>query len=376
VPAWWRQRRGELLAAMQDRDAAYVYDTSVVAARARAVRALPGISRALYAMKANPSAALLRAAHAAGLGIECVSRGEIEAARKAIPALAPEQILFTPNFAPRAEYEWALRQGVQVTVDNLYVLAHWPELFRDREIFVRIDPGAGRGHHHHVRTGGSYSKFGVPAEEADQLAHLARAAGASVVGLHAHVGSGIFGVDSWARTAESLREVAQRFPKVRVFDLGGGFGVPDRTGKPAFDLARLGQQLAQLKASLGSIEIWVEPGRYIVAESGVLLARVTQTKAKGDVRYVGIATGMNSLIRPALYGAYHEIHNLTRLDEAETELVNVVGPICESGDYLGHDRALPATQEGDILLIAAAGAYGAAMSSHYNLREPAGEIAL
>jgi bifunctional diaminopimelate decarboxylase / aspartate kinase len=375
-PPWWALRRAELLAQLEARDACYVYDTAVVTERATAIRSLPSLGRALYAMKANPHPALLRAAHDAGLGIECVSRGEIEAALTAIPALDPATILYTPNFAPRAEYEWALARGVQVTVDNLYVLSQWPDLFAGRSIFARIDPGSGRGHHQHVRTGGTHSKFGIPAEEADELAHLARAAGAEITGLHAHVGSGIFDVDAWARTAEVLRDVAQRFPHVRVLDLGGGLGVPDRGGKQPFELDKLEQRLAALRRVLGPIELWLEPGRYIVAEAGVLLARVTQLKSKGDVRYVGIATGMNSLIRPALYGAYHEIHNLSRLDEPATELVNIVGPICETGDYLGHDRLLPLTREGDVLLIATAGAYGAAMSSRYNLREPAFEIVL
>ena len=122
--------------------------------------------------------------------------------------------------------------------------------------------------------------------------------------------------------------------------------------------------------------LWIEPGRYLVAEAGALIARVTQTKSKDEIRYVGIATGMNSLIRPALYGAWHEIVNLTRLDEPVSEIANIVGPICESGDFLGHDRLLPPTQAGDVMLIANVGAYGHAMSSRYNLREPAVEIVL
>ena len=134
--------------------------------------------------------------------------------------------------------------------------------------------------------------------------------------------------------------------------------------------------LADVKKEYPALEIWLEPGRFLVAAAGVLLARVTQTKRKGDVRYVGVATGMNSLIRPALYGAYHEIVNLTRLDMPATEVVNVVGPICESADVLGHDRLLPPTEEGDVLLLATAGAYGHVMSSNYNLREPAEELLL
>ncbi|MBV8805540.1 MAG: diaminopimelate decarboxylase, partial [Sinobacteraceae bacterium] len=134
--------------------------------------------------------------------------------------------------------------------------------------------------------------------------------------------------------------------------------------------------LTAVRAEYPNLELWMEPGRYLVAAGGVLLAQVTQLKSKGEVRYVGVTTGMNSLIRPALYGAYHEIVNLTRAEEAPTELVNVVGPICESADVLGHDRLLPPTKEGDVLLIANAGAYGSVMSSHYNLRNPAVELYL
>ena len=139
----------------------------------------------------------------------------------------------------------------------------------------------------------------------------------------------------------------------------------------------LGESLAQA-GSLGSrkLEIWLEPGRYLVAESGVLLARVTQLKNKGQYRYVGLATGMNSLIRPALYGAYHQIVNLSRLQDQAEINYRVVGPICESGDVLGESRLLPECREGDVLLIANAGAYGRVMSSHYNRRAPAEELIL
>ena len=124
----------------------------------------------------------------------------------------------------------------------------------------------------------------------------------------------------------------------------------------------------------GDAELWLEPGRFLVAQAGVLLARVTQTKGKGGMSYVGVATGMNSLIRPALYGAYHEIVNLSRLEETPTDIVTIVGPNCETGDRLGSDRLLPPTSEGDVLAIANTGAYGYVMSSHYNLREPAVEV--
>ena len=163
---------------------------------------------------------------------------------------------------------------------------------------------------------------------------------------------------------------------MRVIDVGGGLGVPERADQPGVNLKQLDTLLMAVRAEHPQLEVWLEPGRFLVAAAGVLLARVTQLKSKGSVRFVGVATGMNSLIRPALYGAYHEIVNLSRADEPATELVNIVGPICESADVLGHDRLLPVTREGDILLIANAGAYGSVMSSQYNLRPPAPEVFL
>jgi bifunctional diaminopimelate decarboxylase / aspartate kinase len=372
--AWWREKQAHLLAALGDRNAAYVYDRDSIRGAARALRSLGSVDRVHYAMKANPHPEVLRAVHAEGIDIECVSRAEVERAVQTLPGLDARRILFTPNFAPRDEYAWALEQGVRLTVDNTYAMASWPELFRDREIFVRIDPGHGRGHHHHVRTAGTHSKFGVPTGELKQFAQHAARAGARIVGLQAHVGSGIFDVTNWEHQARTLASLAHQFPDVRVIDVGGGLGVPERAEQPGVDLGRLDTLLQAVRAEYPGLEFWMEPGRYLVAASGALLARVTQLKTKGEVRYVGVATGMNSLIRPALYGSYHEIVNLTRMDDAPTELVNVVGPICESADVLGHDRLLPPTREGDVLLIANAGAYGRAMSSHYNLRDPAPEL--
>ncbi|MCC7200329.1 MAG: bifunctional aspartate kinase/diaminopimelate decarboxylase [Gammaproteobacteria bacterium] len=371
---WWHRRREALLAALGDRDAAYVYDGATIEASAGALKGLQSLSRVFYALKANANDDVLRRIEAQGLSFECVSPGEVERVRRLFPALDPDRLLFTPNFAPRHEYAWALEQGVRLTVDNLYVMREWPELFRGREVFVRMDTGRAHGHHQHVRTAGVHSKFGVPLFEVDELRRAVEAAGATVVGLHAHMGSGNFQVSSWAETAAALAGVAQSFPRVRILDLGGGLGVPERLDQPPVDLAALDAALAAFKTAHPQFQLWMEPGRYLVASAGVLLARVTQLKGKGAVRYAGVATGMNSLIRPALYGAYHEIVNLTSIDQPPAEVVNVVGPICETGDQLGHERLLPVTREGDVLLIANAGAYGYAMSSNYNLRAPAGEV--
>jgi diaminopimelate decarboxylase/aspartate kinase len=371
---WWRCKRTQLLGALGEHDAAFVYDLEAVRDAARALRKLAALARVHYSMKANPHPQLLRALRTEGIEFECVSRGEVERVLQLFPDLEPQRVLYTPNFASRAEYAWALTAGVRVTVDNTYVLTAWPQLFRNHDIFVRIDTGVGRGHHTHVRTAGTRSKFGVPIAELREFTRRAHDAGVRIVGLQAHVGSGVFDVTSWEHTARLLAHAAQGSADLRVIDVGGGLGVPERPDQAGVDLARLDTLLLAVRAEHPQLEVWLEPGRYLVAAAGVLLARVTQLKAKGGVRFVGVTTGMNSLIRPALYGAYHEIANLSRADEPATELVNIVGPICESADVLGHDRLLPVTHEGDVLVIANAGAYGHVMSSHYNLRTPAAEL--
>jgi diaminopimelate decarboxylase/aspartate kinase len=359
-----------------DRDCAYVYDLATVRARAAELAALRSIARVLYALKANPHPAVLQVLAAQGFGFECVSRPEVERVLETVPGLSRDLLLFTPNFAPRAEYGWALERGLRVTVDNLHVLYAWDPMFRGREIFLRLDATRGRGHHEKVRTGGRHSKFGVPPEDIPELPAAVAATGARVIGLHAHGGSGNFELETWLEPARVLAACAGAFTGMQVLNLGGGLGVPDRPQRPPVDLASLDRALAAFKTGQPSFELWLEPGRYLVADAGVLLARVTQTKGKGDHRYVGVATGMNSLIRPALYGAHHEIRNLTRLDEPDAQTCTVVGPICESGDELARNCRLPRCEEGDVLIVAGAGAYGHVMASHYNLRPPAPELVM
>lgn len=375
-PVWWRERRDALLALAAGHESAYVYDLASVDAAAQRLRGLGNAERILYSMKANPHPEILRTLYAAGLGFECVSPGEIRHLRSVLPELDPGRILFTPNFAPRHEYASARELGVLLTLDNLHPLREWPELFREAELFLRLDPGQGAGHHRHVRTAGEHSKFGIPLCELEEALECAAAAGARVTGLHAHAGSGIFEPEAWEALGTVLGRAAARCPDVRILDLGGGLGVPEKPGQGPLDLARLDAALGTIRERCPGLSLWLEPGRYLVSAAGVLLSRVTQLKGKGRSRYVGIATGMNSLLRPALYGAHHRIVNLTRLDEPADVTCNIVGPICETGDILGHERRLPEPRENDVLLIANAGAYGHAMSSRYNLREPAVELIL
>jgi diaminopimelate decarboxylase/aspartate kinase len=221
-----------------------------------------------------------------------------------------------------------------------------------------------------------------------------------VIGLHVHKGSGIHDAGVWAGTAAFLASFLPQFPDLKYLDLGGGLGVQYRDTDPPLDLGQLDAQVAALRAGLPDgagqkLQFWLEPGRFIAATCGVLLAKVTQLKSKPGRSFVGISTGMNSLIRPSLYESHHDIVNLSRLPECSQPaaeggrvylnsldprshmLVDVVGPICESGDVLGFARSLPSnTTEDDVILIDSAGAYGRVMSSNYNMREPAFEITL
>ncbi len=374
---WWKNQRQRLLSQLGETSSAYVYYLPAFRQAAKRLANMQHVNRALYAIKANAHTALISAAAEEGLGFECVSPQEVQRVKESVPDVDPKRILFTPNFAGQSEYAWAIEQGINLTIDNVFVLERWGAELAGQEVFLRMDPGSGLGHHKMVRTAGSNSKFGIPAQRLDDVHALLSQHNIRVTGLHAHTGSGIMHPDNWQRTLAVLADMAQGFDHLKVIDVGGGLGVPDRSDELPFDLNALDARLGELQSQLNlDVDIWLEPGRYLSSQCGVLLSTVTQTKGKGEAQYLGISTGMNSLIRPTLYGAYHEIFNLTQLDQDPTQVYSVVGPICETGDVLGLDRLLPVSEPGDVILIANAGAYGAVMASNYNLRSPAVEIVL
>ena len=374
--AWWRQRRQELCELAEEGSPVYVYSQSVLRRQATRLNAMEAVDRVFYAMKANPHEAVLSCFEEEGLGFECVSPGELARVEDVVGDAAVDRVLFTPNFAGREEYEAGFESGAMVTLDNLHPIEEWPEVFAGQEVLVRIDPGQGKGHHRYVRTAGPRSKFGVSPEQLPRVAEVAEDIGLRVMGLHAHVGSGVRQPGTWSQTAQFLESCRRYFPEVQVLNLGGGLGVPERAGEQALDLEAVDEALMAFKETFGDLELWLEPGRYLVSEGGVLLTRVTQLKQKQHLRYVGVDAGMHTLIRPALYGAHHGIFNLSRDGEGPRDIFDVVGPICESGDVLGHGRRLVEPREGDVLLVANCGAYGRAMSSRYNLRPSAREVVL
>jgi len=366
---WWRGQRAHLLQLADAGTPRYVYHLPTVRARARALAAIKPIDQRYYAIKANSHPAILQLLEAEGFGLECVSHGELKHVFQHLPELSPKRVLFTPSFCPREEYEAAFALGVTVTVDNVEALQRWPDLFRNRELWLRVDLGRGEGHHAKVRTGGKDSKFGLPIARVDEFVRAATELGTRVVGLHAHLGSGVETAQHWRLMCDELAGFARRIGSVQTIDIGGGLPIPYSDEDEPFDLEAWAEGLAEVKALHPAFRLAIEPGRFLVAESGVLLTHATQVVEKDGVRRVGLDAGMNTLMRPALYDAWHDIENLSRQGGYAEAAFDVVGPICESSDVFGKRRKLPvSTAPDDVMLIADAGAYGYVMSNTYNQR--------
>jgi diaminopimelate decarboxylase/aspartate kinase len=372
---WWvREREGLLRISRHQETPFFLLHQPTVERQLEVLAATSGCDRFLFAVKSNHHPDLLRTVRSHGVSFECVSPQEIDHLFSLFPDLTGQEILYTPNFASAEDFRRGFDRGTYVTLDNHSPLEDHPELFRGRTLALRVDPGQGEGHHKHVKTAGRGSKFGIDLEMLPRTRERLAQLDCRVVGLHCHAGSGIRSVSPWLRNAEVLAKLLPMFPEARFLDLGGGFGVPERPGESPLDLAQLQEGLAGIRQAHPELQLWLEPGRFIVAQAGVLLTRVTQVKTKGDHTFVGVDAGMNSLIRPALYGAYHPVVNLSRYHDPRTVHADVVGPICESGDVLGSQRLLPESRPGDLFLIGNTGAYGRVMSSSYNMRPPAPEL--
>jgi len=327
-----------------------------------------------YALKANSNPEVLRLLRRLGAGAETVSPGEIRLAKEA----GFQEILFTCSYIGRAELHRAIEEGATVHLDSLAQIRHCGEIAPGGRVSLRINQGIGAGHHRHVVTGGAESKFGIPVAQLREALELAGEYRLNVVGLHQHIGSNILDERILLRAAEAQLATARSVEGLEFIDLGGGLGIPYRPEERPLDIRRFGAALAgRFEAFCREygrpLTLILEPGRYLVGESGTLLATVTDIKRIPERTFVGIDSGMNHLIRPALYGAYHEIVNASRV-EGEREVACLVGNICESSDFFARDRPLPLFREGDIVAIRNVGAYGYTMSSQYNTRPRPAEV--
>jgi len=338
-----------------------------------------------YACKANTSLAVLSIARQEGCLIDAVSPGEIYLALKA--GFKPDQILFTGNNVKDQELSFALKTHVRITVDSISQIRRLARLAGGRAtaIAIRINPEVGAGHHDHCITGGRDAKFGVWEEQAGEAARIARGAGLRIAGVHMHIGSGILDHAPFLPAIERLMELARDVQEesagsLEFIDIGGGMGVPYKPEDEELDLRRFAKDVIDtfLKGKErngieGKPYLALEPGRYLVADASVLLTSINTVKETPFRVFVGVDAGFNDLIRPAMYGSYHHILNATNM-AGPPRRVDVVGPLCESGDIFSRERELPEPREGDILAILTVGAYGYSMSSNYNSRLRPAEV--
>ncbi len=354
----------------------YVYDAKAIKARcAELLAAFPGFDLS-YAAKANTHPGVLKLIFAQGFGVEAVSPGEVRAARRA--GVPVTDITFTCSSISEDELASVAGQGVRVHLDSLHQVDAFGQYFPGRKISVRLNQGIGGGHHAHVVTGGPESKFGVDIAHIGKLKKLAAKYGLPITGLHQHIGSNVLDQKIFLRAMKVLLDTALRFPDLERVDFGGGLGVPYGPGVKGMDIKVVGREAVKARKAFEKkygrpVRMSFEPGRYPVAEAGYLLVSVTDIKRNPKKTFVGVNSGFNHLIRPAMYGSYHEIVNASRTG-GKKEKVTVAGNICESGDVFARDRLLVMPRIGDILAIKKAGAYGYTMSSDYNLRPKPKEV--
>jgi diaminopimelate decarboxylase len=355
----------------------YVYEGAVISRRCRGLlNAIPSASFH-YAAKANSNPAILGLIRKEGLGIEAVSPGELRAARAA--GFTKSEISFTCSNLTFAELRYAAKNAGIVHLDSLRQIELWGKAKLGRRISVRLNLNIGAGHHAHVITGGPESKFGISLSDVPRAKALAKKYGLTITALHQHIGSNVLDAHILLRAAEALFVAARNFPDVTHLDFGGGFGVAYRSNERPLDIARFGRGFGALarafeKETGRSMTYSFEPGRYIVAESGTLLAEVVDIKKTSRRTFVGVnASALNHLLRGILYGAHHEIENISRPNGRRLQ-VNVAGNICESSDMFARNRALASPEIGDILAMRNTGAYVMSMASLYNLRAPPREV--
>lgn len=291
----------------------------------------------------------------------------------------PGDILYTPNFAAMDEYEMAARLGAKINIDAIPMLENWGLHHKDVPVCIRINPHLMAGGHEHISVGHIDSKFGISIHQLPHVLRVVESQGLRIEGLHMHTGSDILDVDVFLRGAEILFEAARKFPDLQYIDLGSGFKVPYKPDDIETDVEELGEKLSTRFAEFCQeygrpLTLMFEPGKFLVSEAGYLFAKCTLVKQTTSTVFIGLDTGLNHLIRPMFYGAYHKIVNVTE-PSFKPRIYTVVGNVCET-DTFGIDRRIAEAVEGDILCFYNAGAYGWMMASNYNSRPRPAEVLL
>lgn len=360
----------------------YVYNENILRKRCRELKSLISYPNFVvdYSMKANSNPALLRILREEGVEVDAVSAGEIYIAEKA--GYTPDELFFVCNNVSAEEMQYALDRGIRISADSLSQLEQLGQLAPHSKVAIRVNPGVGAGHHAKVITAGKATKFGIDSHMVNEIKEICSKYDLTLSGINQHIGSLFLDDTHFLESIHALFDFCRNFPDLDFIDFGGGFGIPYRTEENRLDLKKLGASLdsfiQQFIQEYGKkVQFRIEPGRYLVAETSSLLGTAFSQKENGSTHYIGTDIGFSVLMRPILYDSYHEIEvyrNGVKVTDTEKEDVTIVGNICESGDILAKNRALPAIQQGDTICVRDAGAYGHSMSSNYNSRLRPAEV--
>lgn len=337
-------------------------------------------ARFFYACKALTNIHVIHYVNSIGCSIDCSSINEVKLAMHA--GVKPSRILYTSNGIDFPEIAEAVEAGVHVNIDSLSNLEKFGKTYGRKNgngypVGIRVRPNIMGGGNLKISTGHDRSKFGIPVTQLNEILELVKQHDIFIRTLHLHTGSDIADAEIFVKGFEVLFDLIPQFPELEVIDLGGGFKVPYKPGDKTVDLERLAQKI---KSSFEehrlpgqkNLEIWFEPGKFLVSEAGYLITRVNVLKNNGDQVFAAVNSGLNHLIRPMMYDAYHHIGNISNPD-GPPKVYQVTGYICET-DNFATDRELPEIREGDLLVLYNAGAYGFEMASNYNSRYKPAEV--
>ena len=361
----------------------YVYNENILRKRCRDLKGLISYSNfsVNYSLKANSNLELIKIVRSEGLLADAMSPGEIYL--NLLAGYKPEEIFYISNNVSEDEFRYAINAGVKISVDSVSQLEMFGKINQGGKVAFRVNPGFGAGHHAKVTTAGRYTKFGIEMNQIPEVKRIIKKFNLKLIGINQHIGSLFMDSNAYMQSTGNILSIARQFDDLEFIDLGGGFGIPynKQSDQPRLDLKELGGKISDIihswvKIYGREIQFKIEPGRYIVAESSILLGKVHATKTNYNVKYIGTDLGFNVLVRPVMYDAHHDIEIYRNSDthSSKEETVNIVGNICETGDIIAKERKLPEIFENDILGVLDCGAYGYSMSSNYNSRLRPAEV--
>jgi diaminopimelate decarboxylase len=367
-----------LTAAQQFGTPLYVYDADTITAQYQQLTSAfaKTDTRFFYACKALTNVNILKHIKNIGCNVDCSSINEVKLALFA--GFEPARVLYTSNGIHFDEIKEAKELGVHINIDSLSNLEKFGAQFgHSYPVGIRLRPNIMAGGNIKISTGHDKSKFGIPVTQLDVILALVKKYNICIKNLHIHTGSDIKDVDVFVKGIEVLFDIIPHFNELESIDLGGGFKVPYKAGDGETDMPLLAQKVQEAFASHPNpngkpLQVWFEPGKFLVSACGYLISEVNVLKQSGDITFAGINTGFNHLIRPMFYDAYHRIENISN-PAGEEKTYAVTGNICET-DTFAWDRKLPEVREGDLLVFYNAGAYGFEMSSNFNSRYKPAEV--